>query len=92
MAPQQSQVSEQVSERKSGPSKAVNNPRGSRGRRNRNPTPVLGDDSLGDKIRSEIRRGYECMICMSEIKFYQSIWACKTCYKLFHMSCTHEVC
>jgi hypothetical protein len=67
------------------------NRRGSRRGTNR-PTAPLVEGSLGEKIRSEIRRGYECMICMTEIKFYQSVWSCKTCHKLFHMSCTHEVC
>ena len=56
----------------------------------RNRAPV--EPSMGDQIRKDIRRGYECMVCMSEIKFYQAVWSCKTCYKLFHMSCTHEVC
>ena len=53
-------------------------------------TSNMRRNDLGGEIRTEIRRGYECMICMSEIKFYQSVWPCKTCYKLFHMSCTHE--
>jgi transcriptional repressor NF-X1 len=63
-----------------------------RGPRN-NPAPQMSDaDQRQVSMHSELRYGYECMICMSEIKFYQAIWTCRTCFKLFHLKCAHEVC
>ena len=64
---------------------------GSRWRRPRKPdqAPQM-EPTLGDRIRHEIRKGYECMICMAEVKFFQPVWSCKTCYKLFHLKCVHQ--
>ena len=51
---------------------------------------VLIDAHLTERISSEIRRGYECMVCMAQIRVSQSVWTCKTCWALFHLKCIHE--
>ena len=49
-----------------------------------------GDGDLADRIVDELRRGYECMVCMAPIRVSQSVWNCSTCWALFHLKCTHE--
>lgn len=49
-----------------------------------------GSTNLVDRISNELKRGYECMVCMSEVKHYQSVWSCKVCFRLFHLNCLHQ--
>ena len=48
------------------------------------------EGDLADRITREIRRGYECMVCMASIRISQPTWNCSTCWALFHLKCTHE--
>lgn len=54
--------------------------------------PVLSNDKIEllDKLTGELRKGYECMVCMSVVRYNSPIWTCKTCWAMFHLSCTHQ--
>ena len=56
----------------------------------RGPPRVAESANLIDRISTELRRGYECMVCMSDVKHFQSVWSCATCFRLFHLRCMHE--
>ena len=45
---------------------------------------------LVDKLIRDLRKSYECMVCMSAIRFNSPIWTCGTCWAMFHLGCTHQ--
>lgn len=59
-------------------------------RQSRSAPKQATDADLTNRIVAELRRGYECMVCMSQIRVTQAIWTCSTCWALFHLKCTHE--
>lgn len=85
-------VRQVASDSKPGSAKAAPRHRRPRGPRNDSAPQMTDARQRHFGIHSELRYGYDCMICMSEIKFYQAIWSCRTCFKLFHLKCAHEVC
>ncbi|ODN04677.1 Protein shuttle craft [Orchesella cincta] len=36
------------------------------------------------------RNSYECMVCCEKVRYSQSVWSCKRCFNVFHLSCIRK--
>jgi transcriptional repressor NF-X1 len=55
------------------------------------PPIKIKDVDLQTTITDDLCKGsYECMICLHTLGKSAQIWACQTCYGLFHLSCVRK--
>jgi transcriptional repressor NF-X1 len=47
------------------------------------------DDNIVERLIRDLNRGYDCMVCMTQVRFSQPVWSCKTCYAVMHLKCVH---
>jgi hypothetical protein len=59
----------------------------------KSPTTFLGvsDREQSEIMARELREGsYECCVCFDTVALKDGIWACDTCYRIFHVKCAKE--
>jgi hypothetical protein len=59
----------------------------------KSPSTFLGvsDREQSEIMARELREGsYECCVCFDTVALKDGIWACDTCYRIFHVRCARE--
>lgn len=48
----------------------------------------LAGRSLSERLGIELREeSYDCTVCFDRVKRKEAVWACDTCYRVFHLGC-----